>query len=98
MNILEQANEIVNLRSEEKERMYGPFAECNKKAAQIATVLCNRTITARDIYMFQIALKLARESFCHNRDNLLDAAAYLGALDNYENGIEPGIKSPEEHS
>lgn len=98
MNILEQANEIVNLRSEEKERKYGPFAECNKKAAQIASVMCGRTITAKDIYYFQIALKLARESFCHNRDNLLDAVAYIGALDNYENGIEPSGKGPEDLS
>jgi hypothetical protein len=31
MNILEKANEIVNLRSEEKERMYGPFEEGMEK-------------------------------------------------------------------
>ena len=94
INILERAHEIVNLRSEEKERQYGPFAECNKRAAKIASVLCNRTITARDIYMFQIALKLARESFSHQTDNLLDAVAYIGALDNYENNIEP--EAPKE--
>lgn len=89
MNILEQANQIVNLRSEEKERKYGPFAKCNEKAAKIASVLCDRTVTTREIYYFQIALKLARESYAHSRDNLLDAAAYIGALDNFENSFEP---------
>ena len=31
MNILEKANEIINLRSEEKERQYGPFSEGKKE-------------------------------------------------------------------
>lgn len=102
MNILEQANEIVNLRSEEKERQYGPFAECNRRTAQIASILCNKVVTTRDVYYFQIALKLARESFAHKRDNLLDAVAYIGALENFENGVEPSLenrdKDPEDLS
>jgi hypothetical protein len=83
MNILEAANEIVNKRSEEKERQYGPFSLCNAKAAQIASVLCNKQISTIDIYYFQIALKLARESWSHKEDNLLDLVAYVGALNNY---------------
>jgi len=89
MNILEEADKIVNKRSEEKEREYGPFRECNEKAASIATIMCGKTITPKDIYFFQIALKLARESFSHKEDNLLDAVAYIGALNNYHNNIEP---------
>lgn len=89
MNILKKADEIVNERSEEKERQYGPFAECNEKAAIIASIMCGKDITAEDIYKFQIALKLARESYSHKEDNLLDAAAYIGALNNYHNDIEP---------
>ncbi len=88
MNILEKANEIVNERSEEKEREYGPFSLCNKKAAIIASVLCNKEITTIDIYNFQIALKLARESYSHKQDNLLDAVAYIGALNNYQENIK----------
>ena len=34
MNILEEANKIVNLRSEEKERMYGPMSFTNEQAAK----------------------------------------------------------------
>ena len=89
MNILLKANEIINERSEEKERQYGPFIECNEKAAKIASVLCNKEITTLDIYNFQIALKLARESYSHKEDNLLDLAAYVGALNNYYENIEP---------
>lgn len=88
MNILERANQIVNERSEEKEREYGPFSECNNRAAKIASVLSSKEISVLDIYYFQIALKLARESFSHKEDNLLDAVAYIGALNNYKEGIK----------
>lgn len=89
MNILEKANQIVNERSEEKIREYGPFKLCNERTAIIASVLCNKEITTQDVYYFQIALKLARESHAHKEDNLLDAAAYIGALNNFHEGIEP---------
>lgn len=92
MNILEKANEIINLRSEEKARQYGPFIECNARAARIATELCGKEITTKDIYNFQIALKLAREAYAHKEDNLLDAVAYMGALNNFYEGIEPGVE------
>jgi hypothetical protein len=69
MNILEKANEIVNLRKQEKERQYGPFSETK--------------ITVEDLYNMQIALKLARESWSHKEDNLLDCVAYIAALNNY---------------
>ena len=92
MNILEKANEIINLRSEEKDRQYGPFIECNARAARIATELCGKEITTKDIYNFQIALKLAREAYAHKEDNLLDAVAYMGALNNFYEGVEPGME------
>jgi len=89
MNILVKANEIVNERFEEKSRQYGPFIDCNTRAAKIATVLCDKEITPLNIYHFQIALKLAREAFAHKEDNLLDLVSYIGALNNFWEGIEP---------
>lgn len=86
-NILEKADEIVNKRSEEKERMYGPFSECNRRCAEITSILSGKEITVEDVYKFQIALKLARESFSHKEDNLLDAVAYIGAYNNYLEGV-----------
>lgn len=85
MNILEKANEIVNIRSEEKERQYGPFEEGMTKAAQLASIMCNKEITTEDMYNCMVALKLSRESYNHKEDNLLDAVAYLGSLNNYKN-------------
>jgi hypothetical protein len=85
MNILEKANEIVNLRSQEKERMYGPFSEGMDRAALILSGMIGYEVSAEIMYKAMIALKLSRESYSHKEDNLLDAVAYLGALNNYEN-------------
>ena len=85
MNILNQANEIVNNRSEEKKRMYGSFSSGMERAARIASDSTGKDITAEDMFLCMVALKLSRHSFNYKQDNLLDAVAYLGALDNYIN-------------
>jgi hypothetical protein len=85
MNILDEANRIVNERSEEKERNYGPFSEGMERAAKIASGMTGKEFTAEDVFKILIALKLSRESYSHKRDNLLDCVAYLAALDNYLN-------------
>lgn len=82
MNILDEANKIVNERSEEKERMYGPFEEGMEKAAAIATLIAGKEITADMMYICMMALKLSRESYSHKEDNLLDLVAYIGAWNN----------------
>jgi len=87
MNILKKADEIINERSEEKERQYGPMSWTNEQAAKIATVLCKKEITCKDLYFFQISLKLARESWAHKEDNMLDLVAYIGGYNNYMEGI-----------
>lgn len=85
MNILEEANNIINNRSEEKERMYGPFSEGIERAAMIASASTGKDFSAEDIFLVLVALKLSRQSYNHKEDNLLDAVAYLGALNNYKN-------------
>jgi DNA-binding protein H-NS len=85
MNILEEANKIVNERSEEKERQYGPFSEGMERAAKILEGMTGQPISAEFMYKSLVALKLSRESYNHKEDNLLDAVAYLGALNNYIN-------------
>lgn len=89
-NILDQANKIVNERSEEKERMYGPFIESMIKATAIFNNIAphGRHMEVEDMYFAMIALKLSRESYSHKEDNLLDATAYMGALNNYLNSDE----------
>lgn len=84
-NILKRANEIVNERSEEKERQYGPFDESMKKATILYNLLSpeDEQITIAGMYRAMIAIKLSREIYAHKEDNLLDAVAYIGALNNY---------------
>ena len=93
MNILERANKIVNERSEEKERQYGPFAESMERAANIYNAISpdDEQIKVEGMYRAMIALKLSRETYAHKEDNLLDAVAYMGAMNDY---IENGKNSP----
>jgi len=84
MNILKKANEIVNERSEEKVRQYGDFIQCMKKTARIASEISSKDITTEDAYNVLIALKLSRHSNNYKEDNLLDAVAYMGSLNNYK--------------
>lgn len=86
MNILKEADKIVNEGSFEKEREYGPFIACMEKTARIASEMSNREITTVDCYNVLIAVKLARQSHAHKEDNLLDACAYIGSLNQVQNG------------
>ena len=84
-NILKKANEIVNERSEEKERQYGPFHESMERAAALYNLMSpkDQQITTAGMYRAMIALKLSREAYAHKEDNLLDAAAYMGSMNDY---------------
>lgn len=85
MNILKKADQIVNERSEEKDRQYGDFHLSMEKTAKIASLFSNKEITVADAYNVLIALKMARQSNKHKEDNLLDAVAYIGSLNDFNN-------------
>ncbi len=85
MNILKKADEIVNHRSEEKERQYGPFQEGMQRAALILSGMTGNNITADFMYKALISLKLSRESYNHKEDNLLDAVAYIASMNDFLN-------------
>lgn len=84
-NILKKANEIVNERSEEKERQYGPFHESMEKATALYNLMSpkDEQISVSGMYKAVVALKLSREAYAHKEDNLLDAVAYIGSLNDY---------------
>lgn len=83
-NILDRANKIVNERSEEKERQYGPFDQSIERTAAMFNLMSdNVKLSAEDVFKVLIALKLSREAYSHKEDSLLDAVAYIGALNNY---------------
>lgn len=82
-NILSRANEIVNLRSEEKEREYGNFEDSMVNAAKMLSIMTGTCVDAHFMYLAMICLKLSREAFKHKEDNLLDACAYIGAMNDF---------------
>jgi hypothetical protein len=94
-NILEQANEIINKRSEEKERQYGPMGEGFCRAAMIASGMSGREWTAHDMFIAMIALKFSRQSYNFKEDNLLDACAYIGAWQNHIDDSKPDFSGPD---
>lgn len=85
MNILDEASGIVNNRSEEADRQYGPFSEGMDRAAMIFTGMTGIEVTGEHMFKALVALKFSRESYNHKRDNLLDAVAYIQGLENYIN-------------
>ena len=96
-NILEQANNIINNRSEEKERQYGPMGEGFERAALIASGMSGKEWSAHDMFIAMVALKFSRQSYNFKEDNLLDAVAYIGAWQNYINETQPDHTGPDTH-
>ena len=96
-NILEQANNIINNRSEEKERQYGPMGEGFERAAMIASGMSGKEWNAHDMFIAMVALKFSRQSYNFKEDNLLDAVAYIGAWQNYINDTKPEHAGPDTH-
>ena len=84
MSTLEEAHEILIKRSQEREREYGPMADSIERAAKIASELCNKEITPQDMFKCMVALKLSRIAHRVKRDSVVDACAYLAALEDYE--------------
>ena len=82
-NILLNANEIIFDRKEEKQRQYGPIDDSITKAARVASELTNKHITTEDMYKCLIALKISRMAYNLKEDTMLDAVAYVSALDEY---------------
>ena len=85
-NILEEANDIVYKRSEEKQRQYGDFADGMRSTAIMASEMCGIELSASDVCKVLIALKLSRQAFSHKKDNILDSLAYMAMLYELEEG------------
>lgn len=78
--ILEESQEIIFERSEEKQRDYGPIDESFEDTATIASIITGKQLTAEDCYKVMIALKMSRMKRSYKRDTYLDSVGYLGAL------------------
>ena len=73
--ILRDALSLVNA---DRQDDYGtPAASFQRIAALWSAYLCH-PVSCRDVACCMALLKLAREAHGHKRDNLLDAAGYIG--------------------
>ncbi len=82
-NILQKAHAIVYERTEEQSRNYGDIQSSMITASLIASHISGRIVSPKEIYMSIISIKLSREAHAHKEDNLLDAVAYISALNDY---------------
>jgi len=82
-NILLKAHAIVYERTEEQSRNYGDIQESMIRASIIASHISGKLTSVESIYYSIIAIKLSREAHAHKEDNLLDAVAYISALNDY---------------
>lgn len=85
MNILHEADQIINHRSEEKERQYGPVDESMTRMRDIFNAMTGLELTTGHMFDAMVSLKLARMGYSDKEDTYLDAVAYLGAKNNYLN-------------
>ena len=79
-NLLKKADEIMNARSEERTRQYGPFTESINRASVIADQMCDVTITPETIVKCLIALKIGRLKYNLKDDTIMDCMGYLDGL------------------
>ena len=80
-SILEEAAGIV---AGARQQDYGHARESFAKIAMIANVLTGKDLTPQDCCKILMAVKLARESFQHKRDNLVDLCGYAHLLQELE--------------
>lgn len=62
----------------DRHTQYGDYGDEAEKIARVAGILRNKEFNANDIPAIHVATKLVREAHQHKRDNLVDAAGYIG--------------------
>jgi hypothetical protein len=70
---IEEAKKIIH---GERNESYGPMKEGFDKIAIMWSVILNQNITAEQVCLCMIALKLSREAYKHSDDNLIDVIGY----------------------
>lgn len=78
MNILEEANRVIN---GERRQAYGPVKESFERVAKLWSVIADKEITSQQVALMMILFKVAREAHSHKSDNLTDIAGYTQLLE-----------------
>jgi hypothetical protein len=76
--VLEEANRLVEGN---RSNDYGSPASNHERIATLWSVLFEQEITARQVALAMVLVKVAREVHSPKRDNLVDGAAYFHIAD-----------------
>jgi hypothetical protein len=76
--ILDEAAQLVN---GDRQRDYGHPKDNLARIASLWSGILDRPVTAKEVGLCMVALKLAREVATPKRDNIVDAAGYLRMLE-----------------
>jgi len=82
-NILLEAHALINA---ERQGDYGSPAASFSRIAALWSAYLGHAVTGKDVAMCMALLKFSREAHRHKRDNLLDAAGYIGLAADMEGG------------
>lgn len=83
MNILEEAERAVY---EDRQADYGPVKKNFDTIAKLWSGVLGIEITAEQVGLCMIQVKIARQMYRPKRDNLVDGAGYFATLEKMENG------------
>lgn len=62
----------------DEDRQYPPFKESMRNVSMLASITLRKDITAYDVAMIMLFIKLDRDGHSKKKDNLFDALSYLG--------------------
>jgi hypothetical protein len=81
-SILEAAEAAINDRHKKNDIPERNF----DRIAQVWSAILNRRITPEEVGLMMIGLKLVREAFTHQDDNIVDIVGYAMCLEEIHNG------------
>jgi len=76
-NILEEA---LSITSTDRRSQYGHPKVDFTRTAKITSILLDKEITAQDVVIMLIAMKLSRNAYKYKRDTCVDIAGYARIL------------------
>jgi len=77
-SVLQEAEQLIN---GERKSQYGHVSASYKRIAQMWGAIIGCSVTPKQALMCMASLKMIREDYAHKRDNLVDAAGYIGLVE-----------------
>lgn len=83
-NILQEAEDLIY---GDRQAAYGSASQNFSNIAKGWSVIFGKEITAEQVGLAMVWVKLARQTHRPQRDNLVDAAGYIGCVDKVQQGL-----------